>query len=82
MSAGWPFEQCQLDGNLPASDFIAYFGKQPLPFKSFGIIQLFPSQVLRKNDQNWENIGHFWIGNREKIGCKIDQIKSLPANLS
>ena len=24
-----------------------------------------------------QNIGHFWIGNREKFGCKIDQIKSL-----
>ena len=30
-----------------------------------------------KNDQNWDNIGHFWFGNREKFGCKIDQIKTL-----
>ena len=30
-----------------------------------------------KNGQKWENIGHFFIENREKFGCKIDQIKSL-----
>ena len=49
-------------------DFIAYFGKQPLPFKHIGIIQWFPSG-LGKDDHNWENIGHFWIGKREEFGC-------------
>ena len=31
---------------------------------------------MGKNDQNWDNIGHFWMGNMEKFSCKIDQ-KSL-----
>ena len=54
--------------------FILYFEKQPLTFKFIGIIQWFPSET-GKNDQNWENIAYFWIGNREKFGCKIDQNK-------
>ena len=51
------------------SDFIAYFVKQPLPFKFIAILQWFPSETRGKKSKLGK-YRSFWIENREKFVCQ------------
>ena len=55
----------------------AFLGIQPLPFE-FGN----KSSFWKKNLQNWENTGLFWIGKQPVFGSKIGKIKSLHVDVT
>ena len=48
----------------------------PVPFEFVKKSQENP-HVGKKNLQNWENTGLFWIGKQPVFGCKIGKIKVI-----